>query len=234
MTPSELTYVINAMKKAGKIHQSMTPFEFIDAIKDMQKTGEIDPMITVSFAYLRHDHDQTEVRKLLNNTQQITGQKKPAKVIPIANHMSPWETRNAPPDIRVLTNRLFEESKIKAFKAFAAHDYVNFTAWARVWTRLNVVLELEENSPFVPLADHAREILEGLQEKDERECKLCYKSKTRALKALASYTYVSFARWAIVWSQMNAFSENPQPSPFEPLADHAREILRELQENDKR
>ena len=228
MTPSELTDVINAIKKTGKIHPSMTPFEFMNAIKDMQKTGEIDPSITFLFTYLMNDHDLTEVRKSLKNTQQITGQKKPAKVIPMGR-VPAWEDHwHTIENIRVLTNRLWKESRVKAFKAFAVHDYINFTAWARVWTQLNIVLEPEDPSPFTPLARLAKEILKELQEKDDQECKLSYKSKTTALKSLSSYNYVSFAGWARLWIRLNAASENPQPSPFEPLTDCAKKILREL------
>ncbi len=229
----ELTDVINAMKKAGKIHPSMTNFEIMDAIKEMQNTGKIDPNINIVVADSVPGSDIIEERSKMKKAQQNTGPGEARKIIPIVNYMNPWETRHAPPDIRVFTHRLYEESKVKAFKAFAVHDYISFTAWARVWTQIKIVLELEDPSPFTTLASLAREILKKLQEKDDQECKLSYKSKTMALKSLSSYSYVSFADWARFWIRLNAASENPQPSPFEPLVDCAKKILRELLENDK-
>ena len=233
MLPSKMNDVINAMKKAGKIHPTMTKFEFMDAIKELQNTGKIDPNINFLVADLVPGSDIIEEGRRMKKAQQNTGPGEARKIIPIVNYRKPGETRHAPPDIRILTNRLWKESKLKAFKAFAVHDYINFTAWARVWTQIKIVLELEDPSPFTPLSRLAREILEELREKDERECKLSYKSKTMALKSLASYSYVSFADWARLWIRLNAVSENPQPSPFEPLVDCANKILRELLENDK-
>jgi len=233
MLPSKMNDVINAMKKAGKIHPTMTKFEFMDAINELQNTGKIDPNINVLVADLVPGSDIIEEGRRMKKAQQNTGPGEARKIIPIVNYMNPWETRHAPPDIRILTNRLYEESKVNAFKALATHNYVSFAGWARVWSQLNAFPQFWEPSPFTPLSKLAKEILEELRETDDRECKLYEKFKTRALKSLASYVYVNFAGCARVWSQLNAVSENPQPSPFEPLVDCAKKILRELRENDK-
>ncbi len=58
-------------------------------------------------------------------------------------------------------------------------------------------------------------------------------AKEKAFRALASHNYVSFAAWARVWTHTNAIFEVGEKSPFTPLVDCAKKILRELLENDK-
>ncbi|MBA7604092.1 hypothetical protein ES703_11210 [subsurface metagenome] len=60
-----------------------------------------------------------------------------------------------------------------------------------------------------------------------------YEAKVKAFKALAAHNYVSFAGRARVWSYLNAVSQFDEYSPFTPLARPAKEILRELLENNK-
>ena len=58
-------------------------------------------------------------------------------------------------------------------------------------------------------------------------------AKKKAFRALTSHNYVSFAAWARVWTHTNAILEFGEKSPFTPLVDCAKKILRELLENDK-
>ncbi len=60
-----------------------------------------------------------------------------------------------------------------------------------------------------------------------------HEAKVKAFKALAAYNYVSFAGWARVWTHMSPVSQFGELSPFTPLTDCAKKILRELLENDK-
>lgn len=59
-------------------------------------------------------------------------------------------------------------------------------------------------------------------------------AKISAFKALAACNYVSFASWARVWSQLNGISWDPEPSPFTPLANMAKDTLEKLQPQKKK
>jgi len=100
--------------------------------------------------------------------KETPGQKKSRKVVPISEKINPEDYRRAVIALRILAEKSSEEAKVKAFKALAAHNYVSFAAWARVWIQLNIVLESGEKSPFTPLARLAEKILKELRENDKR------------------------------------------------------------------
>jgi len=77
------------------------------------------------------------------------------------------ENRQAMEDVRIAVMRTQREAKEKAFRALAAHNYVSFAAWARVWTHTNSILEFGEKSPFAPLSRKAEKLLEKLEMRDE-------------------------------------------------------------------
>ena len=100
-----------------------------------------------------------------NKPQQGAGKEKPRKVIPMGKVPAWNENWQAMEDVRIAVMRTQREAKEKAFRALAAHNYVSFAAWARVWTHTNSILEFGEKSPFAPLSRKAEKLLKDIQEK---------------------------------------------------------------------
>ena len=89
------------------------------------------------------------------------------KIIPMGK-VPAWEDHwHTIKDIRTAARRSQHEAKVKAFKALAAHNYVSFAGWARVWAHMSPVSQLGENSPFTPLARLAKKILRELRENNK-------------------------------------------------------------------
>lgn len=102
----------------------------------------------------------------MKNTQQSNGQKKTRKVVPMGKVPAWNENLRAIEDVRVAVKRTQQEAKEKAFRALAAHNYISFAGWARVWTHTNAIFEVGEKSPFAPLCRKADKLLEEFHKYD--------------------------------------------------------------------
>ncbi len=99
--------------------------------------------------------------------KQNTGPGEARKIIPMGK-VPAWENHSHGRPGHTIEYILSQhEAKVNAFKALAAHNYVSFARWARVWSYLNAVSQFDEYSPFTPLARLAKESLRELLENDK-------------------------------------------------------------------